>query len=107
MCSFILDQILQYYLNNNTEVYFLDATKEFDLIDHEQLFKTLNNKCICPLFIWLIMTLYKFNNVVVQYNNTVSSSFNMETGVKQGSVLSSYQFTQYMDDLVNFWLKLA
>ena len=47
------------------------------------------------------MTLYKFNNAVVQYNNTVSSSFNMETGVKQGSVLSAYLFTLYMDNLVN------
>ena len=41
MRIFILDQILQYYLNNNTEVYyvFLDAAKAFDLIDHENFLK--------------------------------------------------------------------
>ena len=102
MCNFLLDQTIQYYLNNNTDVYcvFLDATKAFDLIDHEQLFKTLNDNGICPLFIRLIMVLYKFNNAVVQYNQAISSSFGMETGTKQGSVLSAYLFTLYMDNLV-------
>ena len=79
----------------------MDATKAFDLIDHEQIVKTLNDKCICPLIIRLIMTLHKFNNAVIQFNNTASSSFNMKTGVKQGSVLSAYLFTLYMDNLVN------
>ena len=106
MCNFVLDQTLQYYRNNNTDVYcvFLDATKAFDLIDHEQLFKTLNNKDICPLFIRLIMILYKFNNAIVQYNKAISGPFNMQTGVKQGSVLSAYLFTLYMDDLVKLLL---
>ena len=98
MCIFLLDQTIQYYLNHNTDVYcvFLDATKAFDLIDHEQLFKTLNENGICPLFVGLIMILYKFNNAVVKYNKATSSSFCMETGTKQGSVLSSYLFKQYI-----------
>ena len=37
----ILDKAIEYYLNNNTDVYsvFLDATKAFDLIDPEHFFK--------------------------------------------------------------------
>ena len=106
MCNFLFDQTLQFYLNSNAEVYcvFLNATEAFDLIDHEQIFKTLNNNDICPLFTRLIMILYKFNNAIIQYNKSISSSFNMQTGVKQGSVLSAYLFTLYMDDLVKLLL---
>ena len=97
LCNFLLDQKSQYYLNFKSEVYcvFLDATKAFDLIDHEKLLKTLNKNEICPLFIRVIMVLYKFNNAIIQYYNLISSSFSMETGVNRFFIRRDEKYEKY------------
>ncbi len=43
MCTLILKEVINYYLNNNSDVYtcFIDATKAFDHIRYDKLFQIL------------------------------------------------------------------
>ena len=50
-CTFVLNEVVQYYLNNGGSVYatFLDASKAFDSVKYDDLFNIIINKGVCPL----------------------------------------------------------
>ena len=79
----------------------LDATKAFDRVQHSKLFNKLIERDICPLIIRFLMNSYLISKSLVKWNNTKSSSFNLNNGVKQGAVLSAPLFALYIDDLLN------
>ena len=78
---------------------FLDASKAFDRIDHWRLFTKLIDKYV-PLFvIKLLVFWYSQQQMNIKWGNTVSSSFHLTNGVKQGGTISPVLFNVYMDDL--------
>ena len=100
-CSFVVNEVIQYYKNQNTpvNVCLLDASKAFDRVP-KLLFKILHEKHLCPLYIKYMALLYTHQLAHVKYNNSRSACFQLHNGVKQGGVLSPVLFTIYMDKLL-------
>ena len=102
-CSFILNQTIQYYKNNGSNVYclFLDASKAFDRVCHKKLFKCLIDHDICPLIIRIIAKMYELSTMAVKWNKSISDFFQISNGVRQGAILSPFLFSLYLDPLLN------
>ncbi len=102
MCSTVLIETVQYYVSNNSSVYVLliDASKAFDRVCHATLFNLLESYKICPMLLRLLCNIYSRSDMNVKWKNTLSSSFALQNGVKQGGVLSPFLFTVYLDGLL-------
>jgi hypothetical protein len=101
-CSFVVNEILQYYANNSTPVniILLDASKAFDKVHYVKLFRLLNNRGVCPLVIRFLINSYTKQSVNVNWNGCSSRNINATNGVKQCGVLSRILFTIYFDELL-------
>ena len=100
-CIYSLLEFIDFYKKRNTTVFvtFLDASKAFDLVNYWLLFTKLIHKNV-PLFVVkLLMSWYTKQDMKVRWGNTLSSSFQVGNGVKQGGVLSPVLFNIYMDKL--------
>ena len=102
MCSFAIEETVQYYLNNNSNVYImmLDASKAFDRVNYIKMFKLLINKALCPLVCRLLVMMYTKQSLCIKWGMSKSKFFHVTNGVKQGGVLSPVLFTSYMDKLL-------
>ena len=102
LCSFLLAETISYYRSRGSNVYMLslDATKAFDRSQYSKLLNKLIDKEICLLVIRFIMNSYLVSKSLVKWNDTKSKPFNLNNGVKQGTVHSAPLFTLYIDDLL-------
>ena len=98
---FLFKQTVSSYRNQNTPVFsaFLDATKAFDKINHQILFKKLVLRGVPIYFVRLLWYWYKSQSTQVSWGGQMSSSFSVSNGVRQGGVLSPFLFAVYIDDL--------
>ena len=79
----------------------LDAVKAFDRLWREALFFKLKKKVLNLNSVILLRIYYDKLQAKVKINNSLSSSFKLSRGVKQGGVLSSDLFNIFIDDLIN------
>ena len=96
-CIYTLQEYIEFYKRRYTTVFvtFLDASKAFDRIDHWRLFTKLIDKHV-PLFvIKLLVFWYSQQQMNIRWGNTVSSSFHVTNGVKQGGIISPILFQYY------------
>ena len=102
-CTFVLNEVIQYYLNKSTNVHaiFLDASKAFDKVEYVKLFRLLFKRGLCPLIIRFLINMYTSQSINVNWNGCVSNVFKTQNGVKQGGVLSPILFTIYFDELLS------
>ena len=101
LCIYTLREFIDFYKKRNTTVFvtFMDASKAFDRIDHWLLFDKLLARKI-PLFIIRIFIFwYSQQSMCIRWGNTLSASFKVTNGVKQGGILSPTLFNVYMDNL--------
>ena len=101
MCIFLLKQIISSYLHQGSPIFsvFLDASKLFDRVSHELLFKKLLLRGVPPCFIRLLRYWYCQQQMRVRWESQLSQSFGVSNGVRQGEILSPYLFAVYIDQL--------
>ena len=102
LCSFLVAETISYYRSRGSNVFMLslDASKAFDRVQHSKMFETLISKDVCPLIIRFLMNSYLISKSIVKWNNTLSTAFDINNGVKQGAVISAPLFVLYIDDLL-------
>ena len=101
MTIYALKEAVLKYRSLNSNVYscFLDASKAFDRVNHYVLFDKLVKRGV-PLYIVRILVFwYNVQKMYIRWNNTMSDSFSVTNGVRQGGILSPCLFCVYMDDL--------
>ena len=103
-----LRNCVDYFTNRGSNVFaaFLDCTKGFDKVDHSGIFLKLIQRKV-PLCIINIL-IYWYSNLTstVKWNNSMSDSFEVRSGVRQGGVLSPHLFSIYVNDLIVLLRKL-
>ena len=100
-CIYVMKEIINRYQRLGSSVYlcFLDASKAFDRINHDTLFKKLVNRNVPAYIVRLLVFWYSHQQMFVKWGNVTSSVFTVSNGVRQGGVLSLYLFNVYMDGL--------
>ena len=102
-CTFILQETVSYFNRNGSNVYcvLLDASKAFDRLHYCILFRKLLSRNICPLWVRILLHMYKCQSLSVQWNGSYSNVFNVSNGVKQGGIISPTLFCLYVDELLS------
>lgn len=81
---------------------FIDFRKAFDCVDRKLLWRKLEERYkIQGNFLLALKALYSKVNCAVDVNNVLSDWFEVNSGVKQGCILSPTLFAMFIDDLVD------
>ena len=102
-CTFVLNEVIQYYLNNDSpvNVVLLDASRAFDRVNYVKLFRLLLKRNLCPLVIRFMINMYTNQSIRVRWGSCLTTLCDVSNGVKQGGVISPILFTIYVDELLS------
>ena len=78
----------------------MDMSKAFDMVKWQELFATLIERNVDPLFLRLILFIYVNQKCNVSWCGNSSQTFNVQNGVRQGGVTSGIFFAVYIDRLL-------
>ena len=78
----------------------MDLSKAFDLVEWLSLFKVLAAKGISPIYLRILLFIYRNQTCDVKWSSTYSYRFQVTNGVRQGAVSSPLLFSVYIDDLI-------
>ena len=98
LCTGTVKNIISNYIHNGSPVLgcFLDASKAFDLVNHGILFQKLYDRGLSQTVIRFLSSWYLTQQMSVRWGNSLSDSFKVTNGVRQGSVLSPVLFSVYL-----------
>ena len=78
---------------------FLDASKAFDRVKHSVLFDKLVQRGVPGYIVRILCYWYAQQTMCVRWGSSISASFRVSNGVRQGGILSPHLFNVYVDDL--------
>ena len=80
-------------------IYFsvIDYTKDFDCVDHNKLWKILQEMGISDHLNCLLRNLYAGQEATVRTGHETTDWFQIRKGVRQGCILSLYLFNLYAE----------
>ena len=98
LCTGTVKNVIAHYMHEGSSVFacFLDASKAFDLVNHEILFNRLLERDLPVHLARFLLSWYKDQRMSVRWMNSFSGSFPVSNGVRQGGVLSPILFTIYI-----------
>lgn len=93
---------IRYYTNRKTPVHacFLDLSRAFDLVSYDILWKKLENFQLPSELINICKYWYGNQLNSVRWAGTMSQSYRLECGVRQGGLSSPVLFNLYINDLI-------
>ncbi|CAH8834294.1 unnamed protein product [Trichobilharzia szidati] len=91
----IIEQSMEW--QSNLYLNFIDFEKAFDSVDREVIWKLLEYYGVPQIFINLIQQLYDNGTCQVIHNGKLSEAFGVNTGVRQGCLLSPMIFLIVVD----------
>lgn len=102
LCTGTVKCVISRYMHGGSSVFacFLDASKAFDLVNHEILFQRLIDRDLPNHLTRFLLSWYKNQSMSVKWGESLSEPFSVSNGVRQGGVLSPILFTMYIDDLL-------
>ena len=88
LCSATVKNIISCYTHNGSSVLgcFLDASKAFDLVDHDILFRILLERGLPSVIVRFLLSWYSTQKMQVCWGSCLSDSFLVSNGVRQGSI---------------------
>jgi len=91
--------------NLETHLLFIDYEKAFDNIQRQILFNILKSRHIPDTLLKEIVNIYTKNKIFIKFNNKLSTSVEINKGVRQGYPLSPTLFNIYLDERITKWQK--
>ena len=90
-------------LNNNRKCLgvFLDLSKAFDTVPHDQLIHTLGRYGVRGVVLQVIENYLKDRDQYVKINKQISNSSKIKMGIPQGTILGPILFISYINSLVH------
>ena len=100
-CIYVLKEIVDKHrsLNGGLFMCFLDSSKAFDRVKHSVLFDKLVQRGVPEYIVRILFYWYAHQTMCVRWGSSISSSFRVSNGVRQGGILSPYLFNVYVDNL--------
>ena len=104
-----LKETINFYTTHGSNTYcsFLDASKAFDRLVHAGLFTKLLQRHVPLVFLNVLIQWYSDLQCRVRWGDTVSDWFAIESGVRQGGVLSPDFYCIYVDEIVEILSKMG
>ena len=101
-CTWLVTEVASYYLRRGTAVSacLLDCSKAFDKCRFDLLFEKLLLRNVPEIVIRCLIFMYEEQTGCVKLAGRKSSTFSITNGTRQGSVLSPFLFSVYLDDLI-------
>ena len=92
---FVLRQIQEKCREQNMGLYaaFVDLTKAFDTVSHDGLWKILARLGCAPQFFTILRQVHEGQQGQVKHNGSLSGSFPISNGIKQGCILALTLFS--------------
>ncbi|KAJ2951199.1 hypothetical protein O0L34_g5592 [Tuta absoluta] len=102
LAIFALKNTVKSYLKCKTSVYacFLDLSKAFDTLNYNTLWNKLRNTCVPGQITNLLEYWYNHQDNQVRWRSTLSSSYKLNNGVRQGGLTSPILFNLYINGLI-------
>ena len=70
------------------------------MVEWKELFETLEQRHVDPVFLRVLIYVYRNQECNVKWNSTYSESFPVRNGVRQGAISSPLFFSLYINDLL-------
>ena len=80
-------------------MFFLDAKRAFDRVNHWTLAKKLLDRNVPLHIVKLFIFWYREQEFIVRWGNSISMTFRCSNGIRQGGQLSPLLYNVYTDDL--------
>ena len=105
MCSWAASSVIDYFNSKGRArraVYgcAMDLSKAFDMVDWNELFLTMRLRNVNPVFLRVLMCIYRYQQCNVKWGQSHSYMFSVSNGVRQGAVSSPILFSVYNNDLM-------
>ena len=95
----IIEQRSEY--NRPTVMVFIDFKAAFDSVKRDAIWKILEDHGMPDKLLRILRNMYSQSNSIVRRNDNLSEAFHVETGVRQGGVLSPFLFNILIDRILN------
>ena len=98
-----LKETIMFNIDHQEAVYacFLDMSKAFERVNHSLLLDKMKDKGIPEFVINIYKSIFRDSEIQICYNNCMSNSWNIASGIRQGGVTSALLFNIYIDDILS------
>jgi hypothetical protein len=108
LCCNVLKRTVSLFRNEGSYVFacFVDLRKAFDMVNYWKLFDLLVDQGVDKNIVRVLCNMYTSQQMKVRWNGVCSDEFSCGNDVRQGSPLSPFLFSIYIDAVLKNLMKL-